>query len=337
MYKTIGDQILFIYKTETVVDRLKMYSAYPVRPMVESEKNPVNREQLLLTDDELVLIYAECDRAISRIFQIAYKLSKGIIDGLIKNRSIQISVSEETAPGGTLPEVDGPPLPQVTNITGYGFRLANKLAYNDNLLPMIDTLIEDLFISMVMYKWFVITRQELAKDEQQHSAQLAIEFNNSLTELYKPLIQYFNIIPEFTQEVITYDPETEEITDTVTGEGGYVPPTTEVVSEVLYFASSASFPLVGTPDIIYVDRTSKLMYSWNGTAYELYSATVGTFEQTFFDVDYIIVEHNLGKYMPTVQMIDSEGDEWDIDTEPVSVNITICQWIGNKTGTLYFS
>jgi len=36
-------------------------------------------------------------------------------------------------------------------------------------------------------------------------------------------------------------------------------------------------------------------------------------------------------------MIDAAGDEWDIDTEPVDVNITICQWNGNKTGTLYFS
>lgn len=334
MYKTIGDQILFIYKTETIVDRLKMYSGYPVRSMVETDKTP-KPEELLITSDELTLIYAECDRAISRIFQIAYKLSKNIEDSLLKNRSVQLNLinEEATAPSG---EIDSPPV--VSTVVVYGFRLANKLGYNKNLLPMIDAHIENLFISLVMCKWFAITRQlDLLKLETQNTLQLTVEFNNSLTELYKPRLEYYQILPEYTQEVITFDPDTETITNTETGESGYTPPPTGSTAEVLYFVSSSLFPAVGTADIIYVDRTAKLMYSWNGTEYELYNATVGTFEQSFFDTDYVIVEHNLGKYMPTVQMIDSDGDEWDIDTEPIDVNTTICQWIGNKTGILYFS
>lgn len=338
MYKTIGDQILFIYKTETVIDRLKMYSGYPVRSMTEDPKAPINKEELFITGDELTLIYAECDKAISRIFQIAYKLSKNIPDSLLKNRSIQLNLTNEIAvapPAGS--EVDSIP-PVISTIVCYGFRLANKLGYNTNLLPMIDSLIEDLFTSLVMIKWFTITRQgDLMKAEMQNTQTLTVEFNNSLTELYKPYIPYYSIIPEYTQEVITYDPETETITDTVTGETGYTPPTVGSTAEVLYYTAASLFPTIGTADIIYVDRTAKLMYSWNGTAYELYTATVGTFEQEFYDTDYVIVEHNLGKYMPTIQMVDSDGDEWDIDIEPVSVNITICQWVGNKTGTLYFS
>ena len=338
MYKTIGSQILFIYKTEDIIDRLKMYSGYPVRSIVETDKAPVNREELLLTSDDLKLIYSECDRAISHIFQIAYKLSKNIPDSLIKNRSITLSLADETATGGTVGGENDSIPPAVTTIIAYGFRLANKLGYNANLLPMIDTAIEELFVSTVILKWFIITRQiDLVNVEQARIPGLLTQYNNSLTELYKPLVQYFNILPEFQQEIITVDPETGTITDTTTGESGYVPPTQTPTQEVLYFLNFAAFPLTGVADIIYVDRTAKLMYSWSGTAYELYTSPAGTYEQNFYDVSYVIVEHGLGKYMPTVQMIDSAGDEFDIDTEPIDVNITICQWIGNKSGILYFS
>lgn len=341
MYKTIGEQILFLYKTDDVVDRLKMYSAYPVRSTVETEKNPVNREELIMTGDELTLIYSECDRTIAKIFQVAYKLSKNILDSLLKNRTIQLNVTDETTTGGDLGAGNDSSIPPaVVTMTVYGFRLANKMGYNTNLLPMIDSLIEELLVSQVVTKWFMITRQmDFVKLEQANTDTLFIQYNNALTELYKPLLPYFSILPEYTQEEISVDPDTEEITIVDPGEDGYTPPTVGNTAEVLYFTSSALFPLVGTEDIIYVDRSTKLMYSWDNatSAYILYNATVGTYSEPFFDVSYVIVEHNLGKYMPTVQMIDSNGDEFDIDTEPVSVNITICQWVGNKTGTLYFS
>lgn len=341
MYKIIGQQILFLYRTADILDRLKMYSAYPVRSTVETEKTPASREELLITGDEQTLVYSECEKSIAKIFQVAYKLSKNIPDSLLKNRTIQLNVTDDTAPAGDLGSDLLVPPPAVVTMTVYGFRLANKMGYNANLLPMIDTLIEELFVSQVLIKWFAITRQpDLFNTEQANVNTLYVQYNNALTELYKPLIQYFNIYPEYTQEVITFDPETEVIAIVDPGNGdGYVPPTVGNTAEVLYFTSNSLFPLVGTEDIIYVDRTSKLMYSWDTAtgAYTLYNSASGTFEQAFFDVSYVIVEHSLGKYMPTVQMIDSDGDEWDIDTEPVSVNITICQWVGNKTGTLYFS
>lgn len=336
MYRTIGQQILFIYKTEDIIDRLKMYSGYPVRSVVETEKTPVNREELLLTNDDLTLIYSECDRAITHIFQVAYKLSKNIPDSLLKKRTITLALTEVSS------EVDptlGDSIPTAAEtLTVYGFRIANKLGYNLNLLPLVDTAIEELLVSMVMTKWFTITRQfDFVKLEQGNYPGLVVQYNNALTEFYKPLIQYFNILPEYQQEIITVDPETGTITDTTTGESGYTPPTQIITNEVLYYASASLFPAIGVADLIYVDRTAKLMYSWNGVAYVLYTSPAGSFQQSFYDTDYIIVEHGLGKYMPTVQMIDNEGDEWDIDTEPVDINITICQWVGNKTGTLYFS
>jgi len=336
MYRTIGQQILFIYKTEAIIDRLKMYSGYPVRSMVETEKTPINKAELIITGDELKLIYSECERAISHIFQIAYKLSKNIPDSLLKNRSITLSI--DVADEGLPDDFTNPKAPVLEQITVYGFRLANKLGYNINLLPMIDTAIEELLVSMVMLKWFTITRQfDFVKLEQGNIPGLMVQFNNSLTELYKPLIQYFNILPEFQQEIITINPETGTITDTTTGETGYTPPDQTTIQEVLYYAARSLFPAIGVVDMIYVDRAAKLMYSWDGTTYVLYTSPVGTFQLDFYDSSYVIAEHGLGKYMPTVQMIDAAGDEWDIDTEPVDVNITICQWNGNKTGTLYFS
>lgn len=335
MYTKIGSQILFYYKVETIVDRLQMYSAYPVRSLVETEKQPINKQELIILADDTTLIYSESDRAIAKIYNLGYKLSKAIPDSLLKRRDIAISIVDETLPDPP-PITDNPVTP--TPVMVYGFRIGNKMAYTEGLIPMLDTFIEEMLISNILVKWYTSTRQsDLLKIELSTLADLQRNYINSLTELYKPLIPYYTILPEYQQEIITVNSETDEIISTETGETGYEPPTVTQQAEVLYYPSYSNFPLTGNLDIIYVDRTAKQMYLWNGTTYELYTATAGTFSLPFYDVSYVIVEHGLGKYMPTVQMIDAEGEEWEIDTEPVDINIMICQWNGNKTGTLYFS
>ena len=203
MYIVSDSTILFCYKTADVIDRLKMYSGYPVRSLVENEKVPVDRQELILTDDDLKLIHSECERSLTKIFQIAYKLTRTITGALLKNTNVTIATVSTPV---------------------YGFYLLNKQGYNPNLLPLIDTAIEDLFVSQVLMKWFTITRQfDFLKVQQQDYPSLVMGVNNSLTELYKPKVLSTDITPIFTQEVITVDPET----DTVTGAVVIVPDVVE--------------------------------------------------------------------------------------------------------------
>ena len=332
MYKIIGQQILFIYETSLVVDRLQMYTQYPVRSVASTEKAPVDKQELIITNDELVLIYSECDRAIEHVFQIAYKLSFDVPNALLKNKALQISINEEAEEG--TPEGDS--IVPATNMVVYGFRILNKNAYNKNLLPMVDTAIEEIFITSVLLNWFTITRQfDFVKVFDSKLRELKVQYNNALGEFYKPLILSSDITPVFTQEVIEVDEEGEiTVDDSVSSGGTTVPAQT---NEVYYYNNITDRPAVGTVDIIYVDRSTKQMYSWSGTEYVLYSFGDATFEYEFFDTAAVIVSHNLGVYLPLVQMVDYEGNEWEIDVQPMTINTTLCQWNGNKTGKLYFS
>lgn len=195
MYAVTTPTILFYYKTVDLIDRLKMYSGMPMRSMVDNEKNPVKIESLFITDDDTTFIYAECNRAIAKIFQGAHRIAHSLIDSLLQNESIVINTVS-------------------TNV--YGFYILNKAAYNPNLVPMVDTAIEDLLVSMVLSEWFTITRQyDFLKIEQEKQPGLQIAYNNLLTEFYKPKVESLDVLPVFTNETITVDPETGNTTEII--------------------------------------------------------------------------------------------------------------------------
>lgn len=195
MYAVTLPTILFYYKTADIIDRLKMYSGMPVRSMVDNEKNPVKIEELFITDDDLTFVYSELDRAISKIFQQSYRISRSLIDALLQNKSIEINTV-------------------ATDV--YGFYILNKDAYNPNLVDIVDTAIEEILISMVMIKWFTITRQfDAIKIEQSNLASSLLSYNNALTEFYKPKVESLDVLPVFTNEQITVDPETGNTTEII--------------------------------------------------------------------------------------------------------------------------
>ena len=196
MYTVTDLTILFYIKTADLIDRLKMYSGSTVRPLVENEKTNIKLEELVLTDDETKLILAESDRAITKIFQIAYKLSRNLTGVVLKNTSITIDTVATPV---------------------YGFYVHNKKGYNPNLLPLIDTNIEDLLISMILIKWYTITRQfDLLKQAQVDYPSLVMNYAKSLNELYKPKFLGAELVPITDITVIVHDPITDTTTDVET-------------------------------------------------------------------------------------------------------------------------
>lgn len=159
-------QTIFYYPVTSIIDRLKMYSQYPARTATTEG----DVRELILTDDETTLIHAEAKTAIAKIFQKAAKLSGKAAGSLMQNALLDTH----------------PPNPA---IAVYGFKLVNNLAYDPNIVTMADSCIEEYFTSLILASWFMITKQnELAKNELAKHPSLQTAYNNSLTQLYKPII-----------------------------------------------------------------------------------------------------------------------------------------------------
>lgn len=297
MYSELTTQIVFFYPTDTILDRLKMYSQYVSRTNESDES--------FITDDELDLIKVEAGKALLRIFQEAVKLSKGITDSFFEDQAY-----------GTYGNC-------------YGFRLNNYHGHNPNILPIIDRNIERLWTSMILASWYLISKNEaLYKKELMEQSLFFIAYNNSLTELYKPYIG--SVTPDITVVDAEVDDESGElITDDT--------PTPTEMTDPLYFDTYGDFPTTGVVDTTYVDKSAGVQYYWNGTAYVPFVAQNKTFTVDFEDTDTVTVEHNLNKTMPTVVMTDADGDDWEVDYEPIDANNGVVSWEGNKTGTLYLS
>ena len=301
MYKVASTQIFFFYPLETIMDRIKMYSQY-------SERHNDSDAEQFVTDDEQDLIIVEAEKALSRIFQVAVKLSKGIADSLWANRDFSIT--------------------GVNYGSSFLFRLNNYQGYNPNVLPIVDSCIEKLWTNMVLAKWFLLKgKNDLYKSEMMDQGNLLVAYNNSLTELYKPFIA--SVTPDYSLIEVEVDDDTNEVIEETA--------TTTTMTDPLYYDTFASFPESGATDTTYVDKSTGTQYYWNGTAYAAFNAPVQSYSVEFEAVSAVVVEHNLNKMRPNVVMTDSDGNDWEVDYEPIDANSGTVEWEGNKTGTLYFS
>ncbi len=300
MYKELSTQIIFFYQTETIMDRLKMYTQTMTR-FLEGENH--------ITDDELDLVVVEAEKAINQIFNVAYKLSKGIQNSIF--------VNSEFAIGG------------VNYGDCFGFKLVNYHGHNDNIVQVVDSLIEKYLVSIISLTWFtLIGKGDLVKLESQNQNDIAVSYNNSLTELYKPKID--DVTPVFTIADAEVDDDTGELVESETT-------TTTEMTDPVYYDTFSDFPETGVANITYVDNSAGAQYYWNGTQYLPFSGSNRTYSVEFEDVDEVTVTHNLNKIMPTVIMTDTDGNDWDVDYEPTDANSGIVSWENNKSGTLYLS
>lgn len=303
MYRELSTQIIFYYPVDLIMDRIKMYSQYQTRTTEGTEEN-------FVTDDELDLLLVEAEKAVSTIFQTSVKLSKGIENSLMLNRSLSIGIEN------------------MGNV--YGFRLNNYHGFNPNILPIVDSNIQMYWTALIMAKWFALTNKpDLFKQETASLPVLYISYNNSLTELYKPFIG--SVMPIMTTEEIVVDDETGEVVSTEE----VITPTE--MQDPLHFNTFGDFPETGVSSLVYSDDTAGVLYYWSGTTYLPYSNSSRTFSIEFEDTDTVVVEHNLGNIRPDVKMTDADDNDWEVDYEAVDTNNGIVTWEGNKTGTLYFS
>ncbi len=300
MYKELSTQIIFFYQTETIMDRLKMYTQTMTR-FLEGENH--------ITDDELDLVVVEAEKAINQIFNVAYKLSKGIQNSIF--------VNSEFAIGG------------VNYGDCFGFKLVNYHGHNENIVQVVDSLIEKYLVSIISLTWFtLIGKGDLVKLESQNQNDIAVSYNNSLTELYKPKID--DVTPVFTIADAEVDDDTGELVESETT-------TTTEMTDPVYYDTFSDFPETGVANITYVDKSAGAQYYWNGTQYLPFSGSNRTYSVEFEDVDEVTVTHNLNKIMPTVIMTDTDGNDWEVDYEPTDENSGVVSWENNKSGTLYLS
>jgi len=301
MFAELTSEIIFYYPIETLLDRLKMYSQYQTRTADVDEEN-------FITNDELDLVKIESDKAIGQIFQIAMKLSKRIVGSVLSDSTLTIGTETKTGL--------------------YGFRLVNFHGYNPNILPVIDSNIEKLWTALALSTWFTLNNKpDLSALHQNSVGFLRVSYNNSLNELYKPYIG--SVTPNYSTVEVTVDDETNEVTT----------PTVTVVemNDPLYFDTYSDFPETGAENLTYIDKSTGNQYLWSGTAYVKMNASVSTFSQEFEDVNEVVVTHNLNNLAPDVKMTDSDGNDWDVDYDPIDENSGTVSWENNKTGTIYLS
>lgn len=309
MYRISGAHIEFAYKSSDLLDKVMMFTQYPVR----SQKKDELTEELMVSEEEQDLVNNLLGKSLDAIFQTAYKLSLGVTDSIFKN-AVKTWDSE---------------------FTGFGFSLVDKQGYNPNLLPMIDGYIESLLVSYVVQKWFMITRQiDLAKEENQTGIQLALQYNNALTELYKPKISAYQLTPSVSIDTIevTVDPESGAMTITES-----VPTTiTSDMQEIIHKDTFNDFPDQGLSGFIYSDDEKAQLYIWDGAKYKLYSGGSKTYEEAFYDKNSLTCIHNLNKEYPNVKMIGSDGIEYEVTYDPIDFNSGTTYWGEVTSGKLYF-
>ena len=302
MNRITSGLIEFSYRTTDLLDRVQMYTQYPVRTMENKS------DEFMVTDDETTLVYAELDQAFSEVFQTAYKLSYGVVDSLYLNTSVVFGTE---------------------TYTGYGFKLIDRRGYNANLIPMVDQYIQRLVVAHVNANWYRLTGNKLFEAEQMIIADLTMKYTASLMELYKPKLDYTEITPQVVDVVISVDPDTDVVTEETDST------IDDTVNEIVYKDTYSEFPSPGVEDIMYIARDTGVQYYWNGTAYVAYNVTT-----TYYSVDItaqtsLTFTHNLNKLMLHVIITDGDGVEWEVDYTPIDANSGTATWTNLRTGTLY--
>ncbi len=318
--------IFFYFPVSTLWDKVQQYTGMVAKNLPKAEG--VDIEKYAVTSDDLDFFHREMVKALTHAYELCHKLSTGLTMGIVCNGTSTITTTGED---GTIPDPDPVTRSLTTGtISVYGFYVKNLLGHRDHALNMIDVYIESLLVDMFQRSWWLkcglgepykVSVQDVILD----TAQL----NNSMYALYKPIVV---ISPAWSTADVTID-DTGVETDNTT-QGTDTPSSS--TKEVQYYDSVLLFPATGVVDIIYVDRSTNIMYDWSGSAYQPYGGVAGEYSVQYVDTDSKVCVHNLGKMMPHITGINADGNQFDVIWTPEDINSGTARWNTVGSGTLIF-
>jgi len=307
----LSTQILFYYPVSDLVDKMRLHTGMASRTLKTEDRI----DEYIYADDTDWL-HRTAKKAFAEAYTYVWKLSTNLSEGLLLNRSIVAAEFETDVP----PDVDTVPIAQ-QGILSYGFWVRNLQGHNTHSLLMIDNKIFDFVIEIMLREWWLKCGvQPLYTASSTALIPVTISYNNSLMDLYKVKLTLQNLTSYVEVEIDEDGVETDTETDEE------IIPDTSGAYEILYFNTYSEFPVAGTADIVYVNRNTGDMYYWNGTSYVAYFAGEGEYELVYEDANYVVVPHGLGKFAPNVTVLDSNGDDFEVDIEYVDVDTLIVSW-----------
>ena len=312
--------ILFYYKVTDLWDKVQQHTGMVAKFQPEPEK-------VAVTSDDSDFFHREITKGITKAYELCHKLSTNLSKSLLYNENFNI-VATGAETNDDPPETDAIPV----LVSVYGFYVKNILGHYDHALYVIDSYIEKLTIDYFLQAWWLkCGLVDFWKASTGDISLHILDLNNAMYALYKPTI---TLTPAWQAQDVSVDLETGEETDNTTDTTTTV---TTSEDEVEYYDTLAEFPATGDEDIIYVDRSTNLMYSWNGTAYEVYSGETGEYEVNYYDTDSLVVIHNLGKMSPHIEGTDGDGETFDVIWTPIDVNSGTASWNTSGSGVLRFN
>lgn len=190
-------------------------------------KNLPEPDKLYPNSDDLTFFKREMFKAIVSAFEPVSKLSLGNLTDVYTTTT--------------------------NNVTVYGFKVKDPGVSLNATLTVIDDYIETFLVAYFLKSWWL--KVQLADQYKVATADLqaiSVTLVNSYHFLYRPTV---TLTPNYTSEnvtiTITEDTATEEVTS-------------NNLSEILYFETQADFPAIGQADKVYVDRSSDIMYYYDG-------------------------------------------------------------------------
>ena len=140
------------------------------------------------------------------------------------------------------------------NVTVYGFKVKDPGVSLNATLTVIDDYIETYLVFYFLKSWWLkVQLADQYKVATEDLRSIGVTLNNSYHFLFRPTVAP---TPSYTSENVTLTITDESSTEEVTSNN---------MPEILYFETLAAFPTVGQADIVYVDRSSDIMYYYDGT------------------------------------------------------------------------
>ena len=304
--------INFTYFESVLLDKVRQHVGMVVKLLPDAEK-------YYPTSDDLDFFQREMYKAFVLAYSPIHKLSPG-----------NIADVQRRTYGGSTPGAM------------YSLTITDLYGHRVTALTLIDSFIETTVISLFLKEWWL--KCGLADQYKLSVNDVIINMsvlNNAYYALYKPS---FTPAPVWSSEdvtVIVTEDETGNTTTTVTTTGT---PTTVGATVVdttgeLYFDNRVDFPAIGTVDIIYIARITRLMYKWDTATsnYLLYNGVAGEYAVNYVNENSKVVQHNLGKMSPNVVATDSDGNTFEPLYIPTDANSGTVSWLTVGSGILRFN
>lgn len=306
---TKGSGIIRFYYTETDLwDKVQQHIGMVVKNLPDAEK-------LYPTADDLDFFKREMYKALVLAYDPIHKLSTGNIN------DVQVA-----SYGG------------VTPATTYSVYVKDIYGHKETSLTIIDSYFESLIVSIFLKAWWL--KCGLADQYKVSSEDIkaqAILLNNAFYSLYKPS---FTPSAVWSSENVTVEVKDNEDGTTIITETTVSGDTNTITvneKEFDYYDSYTEFPLVGVVDIVYVDRTTNIMYDWNGSEYGVYGGVAGEYSENYINTNTLTVVHNLGKMSPNVTRTDADGNISTPLYVPIDANSGTVTWNTVDSGVLRFN